>query len=107
MLRRCHQEASMRHVIGAVVLFAFASPAFAEVDPEILDSMKKVKPSDYPSANVVSIINSQSVVYQSDGQFTNTFHSAQLVLTTTGKAEASSASLYYTKDAEKMEVVSA
>ena len=46
-------------------------------------------------------------MYQPDGQFTNTLHSAQLVLTNDGKTEAASRSLYYTKDAEKMEVLSA
>ena len=46
-------------------------------------------------------------MYQADGQFTNTQHSAHLVLTTTGKTEAASASFYYTKDAEKMEVLEA
>lgn len=97
----------MRHVLCAVVLAAFVTPAYAEVDPSILEAMKKVKPSDYPSANAVTIINSQQVVYQADGQFTNTMHSAQLVLTNEGKKQASSTSLYYTKDAEKLEVVSA
>ncbi len=97
----------MRHVLAAVILTAFVSPAHADVDPTILDAVKKVKPSDYPSANAVTIISSQDVVYQADGQFTNTAHVARLVLTNEGKKEASSSSLYYTKDAEKMEVVSA
>jgi len=97
----------MRHVLCAIVTVAFVAPAFADVDPAILDAVKKVKASDYPSANTVTIISSQSVVYQPDGQFTNTTHVAQLVLTTTGKSEAASRSLYYTKDAEKMEVLQA
>ncbi|HEY5946134.1 MAG TPA: DUF3857 domain-containing protein [Kofleriaceae bacterium] len=102
----------MRHIpfrgaMCAVVFAAFVTPAFADVDPTILDAIKKVKPADYPSANAVTIISSQQVVYQPDGQFTNTMHSARLVLTNEGKKEASSTSLYYTKDAEKMEVVSA
>jgi transglutaminase-like putative cysteine protease len=97
----------MRHVLCAVVLAAFATPAFADVDPAISEAVKKVKASDYPSANAVTIISSQQVVFQKDGQFTNTAHIARLVLTNEGKKEASSTSLYYTKDAEKMEVISA
>jgi transglutaminase-like putative cysteine protease len=97
----------MRRVLFAAVLLAIAAPAYADVDPQITDAIKKVKPSDYPSANSVIVLNDQSVVYQPDGQFTNTMHEARLVLTTTGKSEASTTSLYYTKDAEKMEVLSA
>jgi hypothetical protein len=97
----------MRHVLCAVLLCSFAAPAVADVDPAIVDAVKKVKPADYPSANAVTVINSQEVVYQADGQFTNTMHVARLVLTSEGKKEASTTSLYYTKDAEKMEVLSA
>lgn len=97
----------MRPVLCAVLLCSLAAPAIADVDPTILDAIKKVKPTDYPSANAVTVINSQSVVYQADGQFSNTQHLARLVLTNEGKKEASSTSLYYTKDAEKMEVLSA
>ncbi|HEY1106227.1 MAG TPA: DUF3857 domain-containing protein, partial [Agromyces sp.] len=81
--------------------------ADSTVDPAILDAIKKVKPADYPSANTVSVISSQVVVYQPDGQFTNTMRTARLVLTPAGKADAASSTQYYTKDAEKMEVVEA
>jgi len=97
----------MRHVLCAVVLCSFVAPASADVDPAILDAIKKVKPADYPSANTVSVIEDQAVVFQADGQFTNTQHTATLVLTTAGKQNAASASFYYTKDAEKMEVLTA
>jgi hypothetical protein len=97
----------MRPVLCAVLLCSFVVPASADVDPAIHDAVKKVKPSDYPSANAVTIINSQDVVYQADGQFTNTMHVARLVLTNEGKKQASTTSLYYTKDAEKMEVLEA
>jgi transglutaminase-like putative cysteine protease len=99
----------MKHLVSAVVvaMAMAAGPAFADVDPAIADAIHKIKPSDYPSANSVIVVNDQSVVYQPDGQFTNTMHEARLVLTTTGKTEASTQSLYYTKDAEKMEVLSA
>jgi transglutaminase-like putative cysteine protease len=97
----------MRRVLHAAVLLSIAVPAYADVDPQITDAIKKVKPSDYPSANSVIVLNDQSVVYQPDGQFTNTMHEARLVLTTTGKTEASTTTLYYTKDAEKMDVLSA
>jgi hypothetical protein len=88
-------------------LLALGGSAFADVDPQITDALKKVKAKDYPSANAVTVLSDQVVVYQPDGQFTNTQHSARLVLTPTGKTEAASTSLYYAKDAEKMEVVSA
>ena len=97
----------MRRAFSAVLLLSIAAPAYADVDPSITDAIKKVKPSDYPSANTVTILDDQNVVYQPDGQYTNTWHSAKLVLTPDGKTEAASRSLYYTKDAEKMEVLSA
>jgi hypothetical protein len=96
-------------VLCAIVVCSLAAPAMADstVDPVILDAIKKVKPADYPSANTVSVISSQVVVYQPDGQFTNTMRSARLVLTPAGKADAASSTQYYTKDAEKMEVLEA
>lgn len=81
--------------------------AHADVDPVILDALKKVKPADYPSANGVTVISSQDVVYQKDGQFTNTMRVARLVLTNAGTKEFASSSHYYTKDAEKIEVLTA
>ncbi|HWO11192.1 MAG TPA: DUF3857 and transglutaminase domain-containing protein, partial [Polyangiaceae bacterium] len=77
------------------------------VDPRILDAIEGVKASDYPGANSAYVLQEQSVVYQSDGQFEVTVHNAQLVLTSEGKSQAASASLYYAKDAERMEVLSA
>jgi hypothetical protein len=97
----------MRNALCALLLCSFTASANAGVDPAILDAIKRVKPADYPSANTVSVLESQSVVYQADGQFTNTQHSARLVLTTAGKAQAANASFYYTKDAEKMEILEA
>jgi len=97
----------MRRVLFAAVLVAIAVPAYADVDPQITDALKKVKAKDYPSANSVTVIADQSVVYQPDGQFTNTMHTAKLVLTAEGKAEASTVQMYYTKDAEKAELVQA
>jgi len=83
------------------------SPAHADVDPLILDAFKKVKPADYPSANGVTVIETQDVVYQPDGQFTNTMRVARLVLTNAGTKEFASSSHYYTKDAEKVEILTA
>ena len=97
----------MRRVLGVTLMLAIAAPAYADVDPSILDAIKRVKPSDYPSANTVTVLDDQVVVYQPDGQYTNTWHSAKLVLTTDGKAETATRSLYYAKDAEKMDVLSA
>jgi hypothetical protein len=79
--------------------------ASAEVDPQITAALQRVKAAQYPSANAVSVISDQAVVYQPDGQFTNTTHLARLILTPSGKTEAASSSLYYAKDAEKMEVL--
>ena len=97
----------MRKLAVLAVVVAIASPAYADVDPQILDAVRKVKPSDYPSANIATVLNDQHVVYQRDGQFTAAIHTARIVLTTAGKTEAASQSLYYAKDAEKMEVLSA
>jgi hypothetical protein len=79
----------------------------ADVDPAILKAIKTIKPSDYPSANSVLLASEQSVVYQVDGQFTNTGHLVRLVLTPEGKSEAAAMPLNYTRDAEKMEVLTA
>ncbi len=92
---------------ATLVLGVTGSSAFAEVDPQITEALKRVKASQYPSANAITVLSDQAVVYQPDGQFTNTMHQARLVLTPTGKTEAASTSLYYAKDAEKMEVLSA
>jgi transglutaminase-like putative cysteine protease len=84
-----------------------STPALADPDPAVLDAIKKVKASDYPSANAVSIVNDQAVVYQANGQFTTTIHTVGLVLTQAGKEQSASASLPYAKDGEKVEVVTA
>jgi hypothetical protein len=96
-----------RRVAIAVAMFAFVGSAYADVDPQITAAMKRIKPADYPSANSIIVIGDQNVAYQVDGKFTNTQHTATLVLTPAGKKEAASSSLYYAKDAEKMEVLSA
>ena len=76
----------MRLAAAALTLLSIAGTARADVDPQITDALKKVKAKDYPGANAVTIISDQSVVYQPDGQFTNTNHIARIALTTTGKA---------------------
>ena len=93
---------------------AFATPVFAAseagpvpVDPATWAAIRKVNPADYPSANTLLVTYSQSVVFQPDGQFTNTTHLLRLVLTPSGKADAASVGLDYAKDAEKMEVLGA
>ncbi len=90
---------------AALVLGLTATSAIAEVDPQITEALKRVTAARYPSANAVTVISDQAVVYQPDGQFTNTTHLARLVLTPSGKTEAASTSLYYAKDAEKLEVL--
>lgn len=77
------------------------------IDPRITDAIHHVKPADFPDANVANVISDQAVVYQTDGQFTNTAHVARLVLTPAGKAEVSTQSLDYTKDAERLDVLQA
>jgi transglutaminase-like putative cysteine protease len=94
----------MRRVLLVLLV---SSTAYADVDPQILSAVKTVKPSDYPSANTLRVLDDERVVYQTDGQFTDTEHSARMVLTTAGKDAVASSTLYYTKDAEKMEVLSA
>jgi transglutaminase-like putative cysteine protease len=100
----------MRGLLSAVVLCALAGSttmASNEVDPAIGDAIRKIKPADYPSAHTVAVIESQDVVYQTDGQYTNTMRSAHLVLTTEGRAELATITRYYTKDAEKMQILAA
>jgi hypothetical protein len=99
----------MNHAaLAALTLVMTTAPAAAAaVDPSILDAIRKIKPADYPSANTVVIASDQAIVYQRDGQFTATVHDVRLVLTQEGKAAASSLPLNYTRDAEKMEVLTA
>jgi transglutaminase-like putative cysteine protease len=97
----------MRRVLPALLLVGVVTPAWADVDPDVLAAIKKVKPSDYPSANTLAIRNDQNVVYQANGQFTMTIHQVTLVLTQTGKTAAGSFSQPYAKDGEKMEVITA
>ena len=97
----------MRNWLAATALCVLGTSAYADVDPQITDALKKVQAKDYPSANEVKVIYDQAVTYQPDGQFTNTTHVATLVLTPVGKTEAASDSLYYAKDAEKLTVVQA
>src|SRR5512140_2227847 len=99
----------MRHLLCVALMLGLAAsvaaPAAADVDPKIVEAIHKIKPADYPSANSVTIVNDQAVVYQADGTFTNTMHTVRLVLANDGKAEASATSIHYTKDAEKEEVL--
>ncbi|HUJ57050.1 MAG TPA: DUF3857 domain-containing protein [Kofleriaceae bacterium] len=97
----------MRALLSCLIVAASAAPALADVDPQITAALAKVKPADFPSANVVTVLSDQTVVYQPDGQFTNTEHLARLVLTSAGKADAASTTQYYASDAEKLDVISA
>jgi hypothetical protein len=95
----------MRLVMCAVVTLGFAVHAAADVDPRILEAIRKVTPADHPSASSVTIVNDQAVVYQADGTFTNTMHTVRLVLAAAGKQAASATSIHYTRDAENEEVL--
>src|SRR5258708_18496611 len=98
---------SMRRLIALVVVLSPVASARADVDPVIKAAIAKIKPADYPSSNVVVLLDDQAVVYQSDGQFANTIHIARLVLTPAGKQDVATMSWPYAKDGEKVEVLSA
>ena len=92
------------------LLVALLAPTLAHagapaVDPAVVAQVHKLKAADYPSANVVSLASDQAVVYQKDGQFTNTTHVVRMVLKPAGKEEVATSSLDYAKDAETMEVL--
>jgi hypothetical protein len=95
----------------AVVLSALAADARAAEPPPsdaaLVAAIQRIKPGDYPSANSVLVLDEQSVVYQADGQFSNTSRTVRLVLSPAGKHAAAAASLDYAKDAETMEVLQA
>ena len=57
----------MRKLACIAVVLAIAAPAYADVDPQILDAIRKVKPSDYPSANAATVLNAQEIKYERDG----------------------------------------
>jgi transglutaminase-like putative cysteine protease len=95
----------MRNVLPVVLgLLASSAALAAPPDPAIVEQIKKIKPADYPSANTVSLLDRQDVVYQKDGTFTNTRHAIDLVLTADGRQSAASQTFYYTKDAEAYEI---
>jgi hypothetical protein len=97
----------MRRLSMLLFVLAAGGTAYADVDPQITSALRRVKASAYPSANSVNVIDDQSVVYQPDGKFTNTTHTATLVLTQAGKEGTATSSIYYTKDAEKIDVLAA
>src|SRR6188768_683159 len=99
---------TMRKLFGAFLLLGSTSAAWAAPpDPAIVEQIKTIKPTDYPSANIVSLLERQDVVYQKDGTFKNTMHSIALVLTAAGREDAASHTLYYTKDAESYDIKTA
>jgi transglutaminase-like putative cysteine protease len=97
----------MKQLAIAVTLLlpAVASAATSDVDPAVLAQMHKVKPADYPSANVVDLVADQAVVYQPDGQFSNTEHWISMVVTQAGKDEFAASTLDYAKDAETLDIL--
>jgi transglutaminase-like putative cysteine protease len=98
----------MHNKLGVVVLISSASAAWAappdRPDPAIVEQIKTIKPADYPSANTVSLLDRQDVVFQKDGTFAVTFRSIELVLTADGRERAAAHTLYYTKDAETYDI---
>ncbi len=97
----------MRRLSTVLVLLAIAAPVYAEVSPAVTDAVKKVKAADYPSANALTILSDQNVVFQADGKFVITVHIARMALTNTGTQEIAATTNDYAKDAEKLEVLSA
>ncbi len=89
-----------------VVLAGTTARAAAEdVDPAVVEALKNLKASDYPSANAVILVNTQSVVYQADGTFTATVHVVAAALTQTGKDQIGSTSVDFTRDAMKVDIL--
>jgi len=99
----------MKIAVPVCVLLALApSVAIAEApDPAVVAAIKKITAKDYPSANAVLVRVRQDVVFQPDGQFTNTATTIRKVLTADGRSEAATSSIYYTKDAERVDVLAA
>jgi len=97
----------MRKLVVGTLLLVAGSASAAPPDPSIVESIKKIKPADYPSATTVTLLDRQDVVFQKDGKFTNTRHEVTLVLTNDGREKAASQTLYYTKDAEAYEIKTA
>jgi transglutaminase-like putative cysteine protease len=98
----------MRNKLVVAVLIGSASVAWAAPpDPTVVEQIKTIKPADYPSANTVTLLDRQDVVYQKDGTFTVTFHQIELVLTADGRESAAKHTLYYTKDAESYDIKTA
>ena len=99
---------SMHKKLVVVFLIGSASAAWATPpDPAVVAQIKTIKPADYPSANTVSLLDRQDVVFQKDGSFAVTFHSVELVLTADGRESSASHTLYYTKDAEAYDIKTA
>jgi transglutaminase-like putative cysteine protease len=97
----------MRKLITLAVVCGSSTAWAAPPDPAIVDSIKTIKPADYPSANTVTLLDRTDVVFQKDGTFNSTVHSIDLVLTADGRTSAASHTLYYTKDAEAYEIKTA
>lgn len=95
------------NILGVAIFLGAGVAMAAPPDPKIVEAIKQIKPSDYPSANKVALLDSQHVVYQKDGTFQNTYHSIELVLTADGRESAASHTLYYTKDAESYAIKTA
>lgn len=98
------RNVSLAVVVGALCGSFATARAAPPPDPAVVELIKKIKPADYPSANTVTLLDRQDVVYQKDGKFTNTRHEITLVLTADGREKAASQTLYYTKDAEAYEI---
>ncbi len=88
----------------AAVVVATATPALAEVDPAVMEALKSLKASDYPNANAVVLLESQSVVYQADGTQTTDVHEVSAALTPTGKDHIGSTAINFARDAEKVDI---
>lgn len=96
---------TMRNMLGVFVLVGWTTAAWAAPpDPAIVEQIKTIKATDYPSANTVSLLARQDVVFQKDGTFKNTMHQIELVLTADGREQSASHTLYYTKDAESYDI---
>jgi transglutaminase-like putative cysteine protease len=100
----------MKRALVLVLLAGVTAPAAAHADavsPDVLAAIKSVKASDYPSANSVTVLDSQYTAYQADGRYQTTTDGVRLVLTNDGRDDVAHASVAYVTDYDHLENLSA
>lgn len=105
LARKAIRGPHLAALASLAALLCAAVPARAS--SSLVDKLKEVKASEFPSANTVLVVDDQSVVYQASGKFAITVHEVRKLLTPAGVHAADSTSLDYEKGAETLDVVSA